>query len=720
MQSSGGNAAVEPAAQADVPLRPVMIADRHDALAEFTALSSLVGSEYDVAQWSELRLNLSAAALGKCDWLRGRHVVIWPTRDRFEILQDDAYELSALCLAATVRLLDVRPEGANRKPSTFIGEDWDAFVKWARPLLITIDYAQEQAKLALADLVQVNAGRPESPPDYPPWSGGEHTPGEPAPMPDSLPLEAYAGEATGPQDDVPHGTMHQPYLDSADVASGPQDWPEPLQLSAAIPKAMPFNPAWLPSPLDAFVADLAARGGVDAGMPGLSALAACAGVAPDSIKVMPQQNDTDWLERPCIWVLAVAPATYGKTHGLYGPMRYVEDMDRDHAVQTFRKLKDYEYEMEGYENQRRAALKDGKPRPLPPERPSLDQIYLNKFTLESLRVTLADSPRGVICFRDEFSGFISDMDRYSSKGTGSGDREDALELYNGGQKKVGRVNNAVVVPNWSAVLCGGVQPITIKKVAGDLQHDGMLQRMMICVAEPKHEGIDRAPDEQAVTAYKKTLQTLRHMDGGFVVRFSPAAFKIRQLFEKERTALLQHEMAPELASHIGKLEGMFPRLCLIWHLIGLASHGQHPGPNELITEDSADRVSDFLLVWQLSHIRQFWNEIMGGGPSAAFASRMFLYILAHRVERLLHNKHIVQPHYTEWHPMPIYERKAVINRLEGAGIIQIDHTAKRNHEGFPMAYKVNPAVHDGRFAQQAEQERIRRKRDAAKLQGLKT
>jgi hypothetical protein len=104
------------------------------------------------------------------------------------------------------------------------------------------------------------------------------------------------------------------------------------------------------------------------------------------------------------------------------------------------------------------------------------RYVVNDTTAEKLGEILSRSDHGVLAKRDEFSGWIGDMDRYHSRS--ASDRGFWLKGYDGGHYNVDRINRGEIhIGNLSVSLLGGIQPDRLSELHG-LTSDGLLQRFL--------------------------------------------------------------------------------------------------------------------------------------------------------------------------------------------------------------------------------------------------
>jgi len=79
--------------------------------------------------------------------------------------------------------------------------------------------------------------------------------------------------------------------------------------------------------------------------------------------------------------------------------------------------------------------------------------------------------------------------------------------------------------------------------------------------------------------------------------------------ERTHLELMQLEtINKKLALHIGKYDGYFGRLCLLWHCI---EHAHEPALPLDITEATARRVADFMHRFLLRHALAFYAGVLG-------------------------------------------------------------------------------------------------------------
>lgn len=628
----------------------------------------------------------------------GRSVLIWPNGHDLSELAQTIAKLPRES-GQSVKLLP-----GDKQPSDFT--QYDDLIQWAKQHVRPVE-PNSPALAVCGEPTHSPVADPEAPPPPGDVSGlapADDYPdaGEPdlEPPPD---FPAFIDDPDGEREAyiVPHLT-----------------WAEPLDLTSSLYRGRKFAKGMVPEVIEAYASEESRRLGTDMGISVLSALAACSGFASDHIKLQVHYRDPRWLVRPCIWCLPIGESSAGKTPAIQGPMLIVQKMDAELGRENVEKLEAYNYAMKQYAIAEAEALKNKQPKPESPPKPDLKDVWFEKGTMEGLRDMLSYTTRGVLWYREELAGAIAEFDRYNAgKKGGSGDRQLFLQLFDGGPSKIVLSKyQQTVVENWSATLLGGTQPSAIIKYCGDLQGDGLLQRTLICMARDKRPGLDETPNYAPEQAFRKVLRTLFEHHGECVVKMSEEAAAIREKFVRHVALLIKYEQNPNLASHMGKWEGYCSRLMLLYHLIDLAAQGQQPGPNERISAKTAQQVVDFFMQWQLSHVQEFWNELMSERVERSFAQEIARDILyfSDRQEWALRDFYKNHP---RWGKMKPWERKEAINTLILSEWLT-PKGSKKNSDGMYTHYLRNPLV-ISRFAEEAEEEKRAREERRAQMQAMR-
>jgi hypothetical protein len=331
------------------------------------------------------------------------------------------------------------------------------------------------------------------------------------------------------------------------------------------------------------------------------------------------------------------------------------------------------------------------------EPPKRTQVILNDATVEAAQEVMKDSPDGVLCEQDELGGWFAAMDKYS--GARGSDRGFWLQTFNGGPYSVQRIGRGFVqVPNLSMCLLGGIQPEPIRKIMADSVDDGLIQRGLPVILRPAIKGRDE-PESPAVFEYAQCISRLHRLDA-IVLRFDEGAQAYREELEEEHISLQDCEAVdPKLAAHIGKYDGLFARLCIIFHCIENAALGEVP---RIISEDTARRTGTLLHRFFLQHALAFHVGMLGVSNDHDRLEAIAGYILAKRLDKITNRE--VKANVRCMRKASPKEVEEALLHLDGLG--WVDKTPGPRPSS-PVQWIVNPAVHV-RFADKAKEEEKRR------------
>lgn len=462
-------------------------------------------------------------------------------------------------------------------------------------------------------------------------------------------------------------------------------------------KSPPLPGGLLPEVIGDFASIQADTMGADPAGLAMAALAACAAAIPDSIEIRPKEHDPTWTESARLWVALVGLPSTMKSPVIAAATRPLKALD----ATLYRQYAEAKAAYDDLDKEEKKAA----------TAPRHTRLRLEDTTIEAAQEVLKDSPDGVLMIQDELSGWFGSMEKYSGGGRGAAkDRSFWLQSFNGGQYVVNRVGRgASVIPNLSVSLIGGIQPEPIRAIANEMQDDGLLQRLFPIVLRPGKLGKD-LPMPNVVGEYAaliERLTKLRHpLRGGMQevpVRFSQAAQKIWHdvTSRNHDLATCWEGVNVKLAAHCGKFNGMFARLCLVWHCI--ESKGERPA--SVINEDIAIRVRDFLYDFLYPHAVAFYTDVVGIAERQDVVLAVAGYILAKGLHRItlrdmargdtLMRKTASDPQQAE----------AVMAQLDAMGWVSPVPSIRRDSKEWAVDTRVFEI-----YAEQAEVEKDRRER----------
>jgi hypothetical protein len=499
------------------------------------------------------------------------------------------------------------------------------------------------------------------------------------PGPDAL--ENY-GLSEGERDEGDAGTS----ANGADLVHT-----EPVDLWAKFePPPLPIG--LLPETIENFATRHAETMGCDAGGLAAAALAVCAASITDRIQLQVKKYDRHWTEPARIWVGLIGDPSTKKSPIIRQAARPLVTMDG----RLFHQYSEAKKRHDALPEADRKLAKE----------PKQKRLRFEDTTIEAAQEIFKDNPDGVLCLQDELGGWFGSMDKYSGQGAAK-DRGFWLQVYNGGSYRVDRVRRgSFLIENLSASMLGGIQPAVICKVAGDGVDDGLLQRLLPIVVRPATQSRDE-PRPHEADHYSSLIEQLaglqpRTLAGADVVlRYDDAAQAIRQKLEGKHLELMGFEaINKKLAAHIGKYDGIFARLCVLWHCINNAHEFDLP-PD--VTEDTARRVADFMHRFLLPHALAFYGGVLDLSDGHDRLAAVAGYILAHKLERLTNRD--VQRGDRTMRGLSKRDMEAVFDQLDALGWI---NRVAAPRPADPPHLIVNPLVHT-RFGKRAKQEAARRK-----------
>jgi hypothetical protein len=449
----------------------------------------------------------------------------------------------------------------------------------------------------------------------------------------------------------------------------------------------PLPHGLLPSVIEDFAFEQGATMGADPAGLAASALTICAAAIPDRIRLKVKQY-SGWTEATRLWTGLVGDPSTKKTPIVHQVARPLQRIDA--ALY---------YTYVAAKTEWDALDRDAK-RATPP--PPQTRVKIDDATVEATQEILRDSPDGVLYLRDELSGFFGSMDKYTSARGTMGDRGFWLQAYNGDAYTYDRVKRGSGhIEHLSVSVLGGIQPDAMRKVTEDSIDDGLIQRIIPIMLRRGEIGRDE-PMSEATERYELLVDRLHHMEQSVdEVVLDGAAREVRQELERKHHELSELELInKKLGAHLGKYDGIFARLCLLWHCID--SPGLAPAPQ--ITGACARKVADFLDRFLLPHAIAFYSSIYGLSDDHERLTNVAGYILAHKIERLTNR--VVQRGDRSMRGLRRHEIDNICHQLNAFG--WVTEAQRRRPTDLP-SWDVNPEVHR-LYQERAKQEATRRQR----------
>lgn len=430
----------------------------------------------------------------------------------------------------------------------------------------------------------------------------------------------------------------------------------------------------LPAPIETFARSHAETMGVDPAGLAMACLAVCGAAITDDIALQVKQHDPTWRESARLWVGLVGSPSMKKSPIISAAVRPLKEIDRN-------LMRTYVAQKEAYDDLHQKERK-GVPRP------QQERRIISDATIEAAQEVLKDSPRGVLSIQDELSGWFGAMDKYAPGKGSQADRGFWLQAYNGGSYSLNRIaRGSCYIPNCSVSLLGGVQPEPIRAIASDTHDDGLVQRLIPVVLRPGRAGRD-APDDGTLEAYERLIRRLERLqDGAGPLRFDEGARGIRESLEAEHLELIAslEVVSPKMAAHFGKHDGLFARLCVIWHCVENCASVWVPNT---ISTQTAARVAEFMKNFIRPSAVAFYTGLLGMSAGHDRLLDLAAWILAAEIDEV--KARDVQRSGQTFRHVSADEVRLICEKLEAFGW---GSWADAGPKSSKARFIVNPRVH---------------------------
>jgi putative DNA primase/helicase len=372
----------------------------------------------------------------------------------------------------------------------------------------------------------------------------------------------------------------------------PFKWSEPKPINAELLPVPPFDPAFLPTALSGWAADISERMQIPLDFVGVSLLVALGSIIGRKVAIRPQRH-TDWTEVANLWGMVVGRPGALKSPAMAEALKPLNKLEAEARKENEEALIEYKraeklHELQSKQAERKAATsKDEITADMlageAPEPPRMRRYILNDCTYEALGVALAHNPNGVLAFRDELISLLKSLDderNVSARGF-------YLQAWNGtsGYTFDRIIRGQTHIDAVCVSLLGATQPGRLAEYvqraqgAGD---DGMIQRFGLLVwpdQSPAFRNVDRWPDTNARQSALKAFTHLNDLEPQSIgaqsddfdslpfLRFSDAAQLVFDCWRHTLEGRLRGgELSPMLESHLSKYRKLVPSLALVCHL----------------------------------------------------------------------------------------------------------------------------------------------------------
>lgn len=460
-------------------------------------------------------------------------------------------------------------------------------------------------------------------------------------------------------------------ITGADKFREPANDAQPLDIFR-VPVAPAIPPELFPAVLRKYALPVAKSAGHDPSAYLMACLAAAAAAIDDNVRIQ-LRRQSEFYQSARLWVLLIGPSSAAKSPALKAATKPLFDLHsqlrRDYAAKVAGMTED-----------------DARREPVP-------TVLVADTTIEALRDTLRDNPRGVVAVYEELDSWIGSHDAYRA-GAGK-DRGEWLRLYDGGPHTVDRATGPakqrhVFVPNWGAGILGATTYAALRRHAKNLPPDGLLQRFLIVNVAPMAAWDDTGHSSNLKPerdAFEACLLEMRQLSK-CTIKLSAEATRLLSTRQAEITAATDavESLSADLAAHLGKHIGLLGRVALTLHCI---EHRQ----NALLHEVSgaAMQAADQLLRVLLKHAAAMYGQIGRANESADLAKAIGAAIVAGSLMQLMRSD--LSHACRAFRDASEHARDAALRYLEDAAWLTPVLT-ERQYAGRPTRYAVNPRVHD--------------------------
>jgi hypothetical protein len=254
---------------------------------------------------------------------------------------------------------------------------------------------------------------------------------------------------------------------------------------------------------------------------------------------------------------------------------------------------------------------------------------------------------------------------------------------------------------WQPRASQSIQPEPIRALAGDTNDDGLIQRLVPVVLRPGKVGRDVLSDG-TLREYETLIETLELLrPDGEPLTFDHNARAIREQLEGEHLELScsLEGVSPKMAAHFGKHDGLFARLCVVWHCI---EQGRGGGVPKVISGATAERVRAFMVQFIRPNAVAFYAGLLGMSAGHEQLRDLAAWIVANNISEV--RARDVQRSGQAFRHVTAEEVRLICEKLEAFGWgCWGDPGEKSNRRPFI----INPLVHK-RFAERGEAEVARR------------
>jgi len=417
-----------------------------------------------------------------------------------------------------------------------------------------------------------------------------------------------------------------------------------------------------------------------------------------------RQKSDSWWVKCVIWTALVGDPGTAKSPAVSAAMTFPESVDRTWRTEYAALRKSFELaELASAKNkkQKKKPNDDEQNEPpqfddaadaLPPSEPTLRRKIVNDATTEALGAVLANSPEAapVLFHSDELAGLVGGMDVYRARG--SKDRPFFLSAKDGKSYAIDRKSSgSLIVPSLAIAIIGTIQDDKLAKIGPTLEDDGFLQRFALVSIHKTGAGEDVQDDLE--------LNESVPVIAGLLAALEPASYRLDPDAAEElacvQTFAEREGQRPDISSGLrtwlSKTPNEFGRYCLAFHLIEWASMASvlEVPPDLLVSRQTARRARRYVQEFLYSHAQYVYGTVMAQGQDDNDVQWVAAYILT-RDLKVITAREIGRAYRSLRGAQRRQKLFSVMASLAQQDWVKLTNSQRGE-------WKVNPAVHDGRF-----------------------
>ena len=350
-----------------------------------------------------------------------------------------------------------------------------------------------------------------------------------------------------------------------------------------------ITPDMLPNTISGWVKDICERIESPFEIGAVTALTLIGSLIGNKVGIRPKARD-NWTEFPNLWGMIIGKPSIKKTPVYSELYKAIGKMEVEANEEHIEKLKQYELELELYENAKKEVKKSKNKEQvtikdlIKPQMPVKKRYATSDGTIEAIADIINANPNGLLVSRDELSGFLKMMDKAGKEG----DRAFYLEGWSGaGSFTVDRIMRGnTFIPRLTLSVLGNIQPSMVKEYVYEAvkgkKADGFLQRFQLCVFVDaiEQKGVDRLPNKTARDLYfniseknkkKETFMGAEKDDFAETpfYRFRDDAQIVFNEWYRSNAKEAQNAFNEAMEGHLSKYPKLFTSLALIFHICDL-------------------------------------------------------------------------------------------------------------------------------------------------------